>query len=248
MKKSTAEIDIYYTWMNIIWALPPTITNHREITPMHKLIKKMLKLIPLITGVYLTSPLTAYAQNSPNPNYFYLVKGELIDRSIALGDPSNWSVSIQGREGSSAGGKVSVMPVDFKATGDAIQIKWSPRKKIQGNLALYGNPIDLSKFKDAASLTIDMRVDVRPDKDVKIGLDCGYPCRADITINDMIKTMPKGEWFSLPLPLNCFKSDNLDLSKINGPFFIATEGKFTVSITNILLEKLPEGDKGCAAE
>lgn len=190
-------------------------------------------------------PLTSQAQNTLNPNYFYLVKGELIERSIALGDPSNWNINIQGREGSSAGGKVSVMPTDFKATGDAIQIKWSPRKKMVGTLSLYGNPIDLSKFKDAAALTIDMRVDVKPDKDVKIALGCGYPCQADLSINKIIKTMPKGEWFSLPLPLNCFKSDNFDLSKINGPFSIATEGKFTVSITNIRLEKLPEGDKGC---
>jgi hypothetical protein len=93
-----------------------------------------------------------------------------------------------------------------------------------------------------------MRVDVKPDKDVKIGLDCGYPCRAELSVNRMIKKMPKGEWFSLPLPLNCFKSDNFDLSKINGPFSISTDGKFTVSITNIRLEKLDENDKGCVDE
>lgn len=187
------------------------------------------------------------AQNL-NPNYFYLVKGELISRNISLGDPGNWNTSLPGREGKSASGKVEVAPIDFKATGDAIQIKWSPRKKVQGNFALYGNPIDLSKFKNTASLTIDMRVDVKPDKNVNIGLDCGYPCRADLSINRMIQKMPKGEWFSLPLPLNCFKSDNFDLSKINGPFSIATDGKFTVSITNIRLEKLPEGEKGCVEE
>ncbi len=194
----------------------------------------------------ITSP--ALAQNNLNPNHFYLVKGELINRSISLGDPTNWSTSIQGREGKSAGGKVAVAPTNFKSTGDAIQITWAPRKKMQGNFALYGNPIDLSKYKDSASLTIDMRVDVKPDKDVKIGLDCGYPCRADLYINKMIKKMPKGEWFSLPLPLNCFKSDNFDLSKINGPFSISTDGKFTVSVTNVRLEKLDEGDKGCIEE
>lgn len=215
---------------------------------MHNLLTKLLKVLPSLACICFVSPLTSHAQNTLNPNYFYLVKGELIGRSISLGDPSNWSTMIQGREGESAGGKIKVVPTDFKASGDAIQLTWAPRKKVQGNLGLYGNAIDLSKFKDTASLTIDMRVDVKPDKDVKIGLDCGYPCRADVSINRMIKKMPKGEWFSLPLPLNCFKSDNFDLSKINGPFSIATEGKFTVSITNIRLEKLPEGDKGCAGQ
>lgn len=211
----------------------------------------MFKHLPLKTLITLASAslfsISADAQQL-NPNYFYLVKGELISRSISLGDPTNWSTGITGREGASAGGKVTVAPTNFKAEGDAIQITWTPRKKMQGNFGLYGNPIDLSKLKDSASLTIDMRVDVKPDKNVNIGLDCGYPCRADLSINKMIKAMPKGEWFSLPLPLNCFKSDNFDLSKINGPFSIATDGKFTVSITNIRLEKLPEGEKGCVEE
>ena len=196
----------------------------------------------------LVVPLIARAQDNGglNPNYFYLVKGELIQRSIALGDPANWNINLSGREGKSAGGKVAVSPTDFQGTGDAIQIRWSPRKKVVGNLSLFGNSIDLSKFKDAASLTIDMRVDAKPDKDVRVGMSCGYPCQAELSINRMIKTMPKGEWFSLPLPLNCFQSDNFDLSKIVGPFSIVTDGKFTVSITNIRLEKLQEGEKGCA--
>ena len=215
---------------------------------MRNFIPKLLKVLPSLTFMLFVFPLTSYAQNTLNPNYFYLVKGELIERSISLGDPTNWSTMIQGREGESAGGKIKVTPTDFKASGDAIQLTWAARKKVQGNLGLYGSPIDLSKFKDAASLTIDMRVDVKPNKDVKIGLDCGYPCRAELSINKMIKSMPKGEWFSLPLPLNCFQSDNFDLSKIVGPFSIATDGKFTVSITNIRLEKLPENDKGCATE
>lgn len=203
------------------------------------------KLFIALACTSLMTPLLASAQSELNPNYFYLVKGEPISRGISLGDPTNWSLNIQGRSGKSAGGKVEVSPTDIKATGDALQITWSARKKMQGNLGLYGNPVDLTKFKDAASLTIDMRVDVKPDKEVRIGLDCGYPCRADLPINSLIKKMPKGEWFSLPLPLNCFKSDNFDLSKINGPFTIATEGKFTVSIINIRIEKLQDGEKGC---
>lgn len=214
---------------------------------MQNLLTRLLKSLTSLACISLLTPLISHAQ-ALNPNYFYMVKGELIGRNISLGDPSNWSTNVQGREGKSAGGKISVAPIDFRASGDAIQITWAARKKVQGNFGLYGNPIDLSKFKDTASLTIDMRVDVKPDKNVNIGLDCGYPCRADISINALIKKMPKGEWFSLPLPLNCFKSDNFDLTKINGPFSISTEGKFTVSITNIRLEKLLEGEKGCAAE
>lgn len=212
--------------------------------------KSLFRTLAMAPAIFLCSlPSISHAQNGNlNPNHFYLVKGELIQRSIALGDPSNWNINLQGREGKSASGKLTVAPVDFQAKGDAIQLTWSKKQKVVGSFGLYGNAIDMSKFKDAASLTIDMRVDVKPDKDVRVGLNCGYPCQADVSINRMIKTMPKGEWFALPIPLNCFKSDNFDLSKIAGPFTIATDGKFTVSITNIRLEKLPEGEKGCVEE
>lgn len=212
--------------------------------------KYLIRPLTLLLSIGLLAPAVSQAQNTSaaalNPHYFYLYKGELIKRSIAVGDPTNWNTNLTGREGKSEGGKIEVSPTDFKAKGDAIHIKWSPRKKVVGTLSFFGDTIDLSKFKDAASLTIDMRVDVKPDKDVKVGLSCGYPCLANVSINSMIKSMPRGEWFSLPLPLNCFNGENFDLSKISGPFTIATDGKFTVSITNIRLEKLPEGEKGCA--
>lgn len=60
--------------------------------PLSKTLSLCMTLGLLITPSVL-------AQNNLNPNHFYLVKGELIQRSISLGDPTNWSTSIQGREG-----------------------------------------------------------------------------------------------------------------------------------------------------
>ncbi len=189
---------------------------------------------------------TTQGNDAVNPNFVYMYKGEVTGyRNITLGDPKNWSVSVTNRTGQSASEAISVAPIDFKGTGDAIQLSWN-KKSVQGNFAIYGNPIDLSAYKDKVSLTIDMRIDEKPTGDVNIGLDCGYPCRADLNIKKMIRGMKKGEWFSLPLPLNCFKSDNFDLSKINGPFTISTSQKFKMSITNIRLEKMPAGETGCA--
>lgn len=191
-------------------------------------------------------PSSSYAQDSGiNPRFFYMVNGQPVNRTISLGDPTNWSLNLQGRQGASAGGKIEIVPAEFKAKDDAIRISWNPKKDIQGNLGLYGAPIDISSFKNTASLSIDMRVEKKPNKDVNVGLDCGYPCRADLKINGLIKAMPMNEWFTLPLPLNCFKGDNFDLSKINGAFTISTSGRLTMSIANVRLEKLAEGEKGC---
>lgn len=188
------------------------------------------------------------ANDSVNPNHVFLFKGEPTGyRNLAVGDPKNWSTNLSNRTGQSAGNAISVSPVDFKGSGDAIQLSWN-KKSMQGNFAIYGNPIDLSAFKDKVYLTIDMRIDEKPKGDVRIGMDCGYPCKADINIKKMIKGMKKGEWFSLPIPLNCLKSDNFDLGKINGPFSMSSNNPFKVSITNVRLEKMPEGEKGCVGD
>lgn len=187
------------------------------------------------------------AQTQLNPNHFYIVKGEPISRGISLGDPKNWSVSVTGRQGQSADKKISVTPTDYKETGDALQLTWS-KKSIQGNFSIYGSPIDISKFKDSAYITIDMRIDQKPEKNVKVRIDCGYPCGAEVNINHMIKKIPKGQWFSLPIPLNCFKSDTFDLAKVASPFSISTDGRFAMSVTNVRLEKMPADDKGCAGD
>lgn len=192
--------------------------------------------------------ISVQANESINPNHIFLYKGEPTgQRNMSLGDPKNWSMTISNRSGQSADNAISVVPTDFKGSGDAIQLSWN-KNSVQGNFAIYGNPVDLSAFKDKAYLTIDMRIDEKPKGDVRIGMDCGYPCRADINIKKMIRGMKQGEWFSLPIPLNCLKSDNFDLSKINGPFTVSTSNRFKMSITNVRLEKMPEGEKGCVED
>ena len=187
---------------------------------------------------------TSQAQDV-NPNQIFLFKGEAVSRTISLGDPSNWYTPVENRTGKSAGNKISVAPTDFKGTGDAIQITWNPRKKVDGVLSIGGSPINLTPMKDVAALAIDMRVDVKPDKDLQVRLSCEYPCQADVSIRKMIAQMPKGEWFSLPIPLNCFKGKEFDISKISS-FILTSNGKATISITNMRLEKLADGDKGCS--
>lgn len=206
--------------------------------------RKALLLLPSLCLTSLVS-LSIQAQDV-NPNQVYLFKGEAVSRTISLGDPSNWYTPVENRTGKSAGNKISVAPTDFKGTGDAIQIIWNPRKKVDGVFSIGGNPIDLTAMKDVAALAIDMRVDVKPDKDIKVRLSCEYPCQADVSIRKMINQMPKNEWFSLPIPLNCFKGEKFDLSKISSPFILTSDGKATISITNVRLEKLADGDKGCA--
>ena len=78
-----------------------------------------------------------------------------------------------------------------------------------------------------------------------VGMDCGYPCRAEYEVGMLLRKLKKGTWTSFPIPLNCLQSSNFDLSKINGVFVISTSGRLDLSVANIRLEKLPAGSKSC---
>ena len=213
---------------------------------MRKFIKSLCRVTLLATatsaGLFVFT--AAYAQD--NPNYFYVVKGQLPGaRVLQLGDPENWSLPITENIGKSKTGKLSVVPTMFKTKGDAIQFTWNSLKETPASVGIYGAVLDLSKFKNSAALVIDLRVDSKAESDVKVGIDCGYPCKGEVVVNKLITTFPKGQWFSLPIPLNCFKGDTFDLAKVLAPFTMITSGKFAVSISGVHLEKLGADEKGC---
>ena len=180
-----------------------------------------------------------------NPDFFYFINGKIIGpRGITLGDPGKWGLLMNGPKGESATGKLKVEQETFQTKDDALHLKWS-KKDTKGELGIYGPPTDLSAFKDLAALTFDVKVNSKPRESVNIGLDCGYPCRAEYEAGVLLTKLKRDTWTAFSIPLNCFKSSNFDLSKINGVFLISTSGKLDLSLANIRLEKLAAGAESC---
>jgi hypothetical protein len=225
--------------------------NNSEVTimAMQKLhLLKIYLFTVAAAGFYISSAFAADVAKPVNPNFNYIKDGEVVSGwGITLGDPENWSLPVDAtRRAKSASGKVSVVPADRANKGDAIQITWTPRKDNKGVFGVYGTAIDLSKFENEGALVFDMRLDKKPDKGVTFGMDCGYPCRSEMHVSKILKDLKVDEWTTVPIPLNCFTKEGLDIKKVNGPIVISTEGKLGLTIANVRLEKLPEGEKGCA--
>lgn len=179
-------------------------------------------------------------------NYVYLNKGELVSGwELSVGDPGKWYTPISDRTGKSASNKVSISPTDFRAHNDAIQLVWAPRKPISAYVSIAGAPLDLSSVEQSAGLVLDMKVDVAPDKDVALGMSCGDPCKGELHIGKLLKNLKAGEWMSLPIPLSCLVKQGVDIKKVTAPLLITTEGKLTLSITNVRIEKLHDDEKVC---
>lgn len=194
----------------------------------------------------LCSSVTAQ-QASLNANHFYFFNGQTVGGwGLTLGDQGNWVMPVQGNQAQSADKQIELSRADYQQSGDALRLKWS-RNKGKGQFAIYGSPIDLSKLENSVALTMEIKIIKKPKTSVTLGMDCEYPCRGELSIHKMLREMKTDEWTLFPIPINCFSTNGADLSKINSPFMLASEGVFEIEIANIRLELLPEGAPTCAA-
>jgi hypothetical protein len=66
-----------------------------------------------------------------------------------------------------------------------------------------------------------------------------------VSVSKNLKKLKRNEWDMLPIPLNCFTKEGLDIKKVIGPFTMGSDGKLKIELGNVKLLKLAEGDKGC---
>jgi hypothetical protein len=181
-----------------------------------------------------------------NANYFYFFDGKPIGGwGLTLGDEANWVLPVNDDVMVSAGKQIEISRADYKGSGDALNLKWS-RSKGKGQFAIYGSAINLTQLENKAALTMEIKIIRKPKTSVSIGMDCGYPCRGEMNIHKMLRDMKTDEWIMFPIPINCFAVKGADLSKINSPILITSEGQFELQIADIRLELLPEGAPTCA--
>ena len=184
-----------------------------------------------------------------NPVTYYFMYGKLIgERNIQIGDPDNWDVALDGLNGATDSGKLTVRPGDYLGENKALFGTWN-NQKVKGQLAIYGPTIDLSAHEDSSALVFEVNVIRLSNKPIMLGMDCHYPCRSEFDIRRELKRYPKNEWATFAVPLNCFTlnedAGDFDITRINGPFLISTEGRMEIAVANIRLALLPEGDPGC---
>ena len=185
-------------------------------------------------------------QESLNPNYFYFFNGKTVGNwGLTLGDQGNWAMPVQQNQQESADKQLEISRADYQQKDDAINLKWS-RAKGTGQFAIFGAPIDLSQLENVAALTMEIKLIKKPKAGVTLAMDCGYPCRGEISIHKMLREMKTNQWTLFPIPINCFSTKGADLSKIVSPILLASEAPLEIQIANVRLELLPEGAPTCA--
>lgn len=197
------------------------------------------------------------AANPSDPNVNYMVAG----RSIAP-----WELSLQfgtvvldSLSGQTARASLVAEPANRNGESDAIRFTWSPKgvKNEWGaddtnvqTITLINRMahVDISPVVDQAALTVDLRVIRAPTGQVTITLESAWDwrARAGVPLRSALRSIPRNEWISVPIPLRCFLGNNeaFDFGQLTG-IQLQTGGRMELEISDIRLTGYPAEMANC---
>lgn len=163
---------------------------------------------------------------------------------LYVGDDENWSVNVKGNSGATANNKtLTVSSTDNLTQEDARKLRWSALKYAQFYFQ-HQQGVNITELaKNNGALTFKVKVEVPPDDAVDLRMDCHYPCMGQLDFTSFLRKLPRDEWQSVAVDLDCFAKQGAVLSQINTPFLIGTSGKLSLEIADISIQTPEKVDK-----
>jgi len=209
------------------------MTDLNLFAPPAKRVFRVLSLV--LTGLLCINAFAQAAQELPGKagdEVVFSSSGNTPWR-LYLGSSNNWMVPVIGPVTTSLKSKViTVNRIDNVAEADAIQAVWK-----SGLGQVYwqeDKPRDYRMLAEqGGALSMVIRIDKKPKKNVDLKMDCGYPCAGSLNMTQLFKTVPEEQWFRVSFKLSCFEKAGANLGHIISPLVIATKGAFKMSISDV---------------
>lgn len=216
---------------------------------------KTIKIMTMVFGLLCLAP-ALYSQEPLDPNIFYIDQGEGVkpwQLSLQYGQ-----VLLENKSGATVKDSLVAEPASRDKPNDAIRFTWNKRKVLTEwggqnaavstvTLINKSGAIDLSGVKDQVALVLDLRVLERPKEHVTLSLESNWDwkTRASVPLKSVLRKLPKKQWVSLPLPLQCFKGGKLDFSRLTSMMLLHTDGNLDLEISGARLAAFPPGKVTC---
>ncbi|WP_020208745.1 putative glycoside hydrolase [Gilvimarinus chinensis] len=216
-----------------------------------KTIKHMMTIVAIACLA-----LNANAEEPLNHNIFYIDQGEAVkpwELSLQFGQ-----VLLENKAGATVKNSLVAEPAKRDKNGDAVRFTWNKKKVLTDwggqneavstvTLINTSGSIDLAEVKDQAALVVDLKVLERPNDHVTMSLESNWDweTRASIPLKSVLRKLPKKEWVSLPLPLQCFKGGDIDFTKLTSMMLLHTDGNLELEISGARLAAFPPEKVTC---
>lgn len=215
----------------------------------------MLKKTIFVTAINLASSIgTQVSAQTPDPNSYYLHMGQAVspwELSLNFGD----AVLDQDRTGSTLRNSLIARP---GSVDSAVNLKWSPKgiknewgaadqNVLTMSIINRQGLVDLTSVVDQAALVFDVKVVSPPNKHVDLMMECNWDwqCHSTIPLKQPLRRLPRNEWVSFPVPLQCLDNDAFDFSKISTSFMLYTSGKMEIELGDVRLAAFPPDQVKC---
>jgi len=173
----------------------------------------------------------------------YFDGGPVAPWKLYVGDAANPAVEVGGSLGTTEGSEsLVVRSLDRRVQEDARSARWAG----QGPARLYlagSEPIDISRESNGAlALAFDVRVDEPPSAAVALGMGCGVDCAGGVDVTQLLSGLAAGEWTTLRIRLKRIESAGADMSRIEVPFSLSTEGRLALAFSDVRLVTEADGE------
>ena len=179
----------------------------------------------------------------------YLVDGRVVAPwSLALEDAGGQTRVGTETSLASPQGKVSMTVVDDLAQESGRRFAFAGGG-FQSAL-IWGGPIDLSRQANGEmALSLRYRVDASPSAAVVLAAGQGNAdqVRGGVDITRLLADATIGQWATLKVRLSCFRNAGAELTALERPFQVITQGTLSLSVSEIRLAS-NEGDAVCPSE
>jgi len=161
--------------------------------------------------------------------------------ALTVGDEGQWVQPVAGSFAQTSFGELQVKSIDVRVQEDARLAVWQGGGIRDSQLYWRTNePVDLSDIADDGALTMVLNVQKSPKGEVKLRMDCEWPCRGEMDVTKLFKRLPESQWVRLSFPLACFDKAGADLSKINAPLVLIANRPMSLVLLDVAVVKEPD--------
>lgn len=161
--------------------------------------------------------------------------------ALTLGDEGQWVQPVAGSYAETSFGELQVKSLDVRVQEDARLVRWQGAGIRDSQLYWRTNePMDLSAMSEQGALSVVLNLQQAPKGNVKLRMDCEWPCRGEMDVTKLFKRLPESQWVRLSFPLACFDKAGADLSKINAPFVLIADRPMSVVLLDVAVVKDPD--------
>ena len=213
---------------------------------------KKLRFIPrkgVLTAVaaFLTAALASSiveAKEYAADANFYRDGNTIGGRYWVLGDAGDWYLNATDKT-QSASGAIKVSDTKDLNGNPAKVFEWKKGKDGYVALADYSTQANLTKYKDAAAIAIDLKVFKAPKAGVEFSMKGDTGKNAAMYIQDTLKGMTKKKWYTVFIPLSCMIDRGANFDKSVHLLQLRTSDKAKIGLANVRLERMHESMKDC---